>query len=44
MVGIVTIEDVLEQIIGRKIIDEFDSYGDKKQVANQLEARIVEKS
>ncbi|MCA9347528.1 CBS domain-containing protein [Candidatus Saccharibacteria bacterium] len=44
VVGIVTIEDVLEQIIGRKIIDEFDSYGDKKQVANQLEARIVEKS
>ncbi len=32
-VGIVTIEDVLEQIIGRKIVDEFDRYEDLRAVA-----------
>jgi CBS domain containing-hemolysin-like protein len=32
-VGIVTIEDVLEQVIGRKIEDEFDKYGDMRSVA-----------
>lgn len=32
-VGIVTIEDVLEQIIGRKIVDEFDQYDDMRAVA-----------
>jgi putative hemolysin len=31
--GIVTIEDVLEQVIGHKIIDEFDSYDDLRAVA-----------
>lgn len=32
-VGIVTIEDVLEQVIGRKIVDEFDQYEDMRAVA-----------
>lgn len=32
-VGIITIEDVLEQIIGRPIIDEFDKYDDLRAVA-----------
>ena len=34
--GIVTIEDVIEQIIGRKIVDEFDKYDDLRAVARQL--------
>lgn len=33
--GIITIEDVLEQIIGRKIVDEFDRYEDSRAVAMQ---------
>ncbi len=32
-VGIVTIEDVLEQVIGHKIQDDFDGYDDKRTVA-----------
>ncbi len=32
-VGIITIEDVLETIIGQPIIDEFDQYGDIRAVA-----------
>jgi CBS domain containing-hemolysin-like protein len=35
-VGVVTIEDVLEQIIGHKIEDAFDNYDDKKAVASLL--------
>jgi magnesium and cobalt transporter len=32
-VGIITIEDILEQVIGHKIIDEFDQYEDMRAVA-----------
>jgi CBS domain containing-hemolysin-like protein len=32
-VGIITIEDILEQIIGYKIVDEFDAYDDLRAVA-----------
>ncbi len=38
-VGVITIEDVLEQIIGQPIIDEFDQYEDMRAVAAR-EARI----
>jgi CBS domain containing-hemolysin-like protein len=31
--GIVTIEDILEKVIGHKIIDEFDTYDDMRAVA-----------
>lgn len=33
LVGIITIEDVLEQMIGRPIVDEFDKYDDMRAVA-----------
>jgi magnesium and cobalt transporter len=36
IVGIITIEDVIEQIIGEKIVDEFDQYDDLKAVAARL--------
>lgn len=34
IVGLVTIEDVIEQILGKQIIDEFDSYDDLRAVAS----------
>lgn len=34
-VGVITIEDVLEQIIGRSIRDEFDQYDDLRAVAQR---------
>jgi CBS domain containing-hemolysin-like protein len=33
-VGIITIEDVIDQILGHRIVDDFDSYDDKSAVAN----------
>jgi len=33
VVGVLSIEDVIEQIIGRQIIDEFDKYDDLRAVA-----------
>jgi CBS domain containing-hemolysin-like protein len=35
-VGVITIEDVLEHIIGRPIIDEFDQYDDLRAVAARV--------
>jgi CBS domain containing-hemolysin-like protein len=42
IVGIITIEDVIEQIIGRKIVDEFDQYADLRAVAKQLARKEAE--
>lgn len=38
IVGILTIEDVMEQVLGKQIIDEFDQYDDLRAVA-ALEAK-----
>lgn len=39
MVGVVSIEDVLEQIIGQPIVDEFDQYEDLRAVAARMAAK-----
>lgn len=36
VVGVITIEDILERIIGKKIVDEFDQYNDLREVAHSL--------
>jgi CBS domain containing-hemolysin-like protein len=38
-VGIVTIEDIMEAIIGEQIIDEFDEYEDLRAVAAKMAAK-----
>lgn len=38
IVGVLSIEDVLEQIVGEKIVDEFDKYDDLRAVAS-IEAK-----
>lgn len=38
-VGVITIEDVLEQIIGQPIIDEFDRYDDLRAVAERAASK-----
>lgn len=35
-VGIVTIEDIMETIVGKQIVDEFDQYDDLRAVARKL--------
>ncbi len=37
-VGVITIEDVLEQVVGSPIIDEFDQYDDLRAVAKRVAA------
>lgn len=40
MVGVLTLEDLLEQIVGKRILDEFDSYDSLRAVASLSKAEI----
>lgn len=33
VVGVISVEDIIEQVLGRQIIDEFDSYDNMREVA-----------
>ncbi len=43
-VGIITIEDILEQIVGRRIPDSFDHYEDRTSVAHAADQPVPEAS
>ncbi len=39
--GLVTMEDILEEILGREIMDEFDEVADKRELARSRRSQLV---
>lgn len=44
LAGVISLEDILEEILGREIIDESDEVADKRHLARQRRSMLVAKS